>query len=67
MRWVKCGAVALLARRDETAAGKTGTLTRNAMWQQDAYRMIQRRAADASIKTRKSATTPSAPPASPHI
>jgi hypothetical protein len=27
-----------------TAAGKTGALTGNAMWQQDAYRMIQRRA-----------------------
>jgi hypothetical protein len=25
-----------------TAAGKTGALTGNAMWQQDAYRMIQR-------------------------
>ncbi len=36
-----------------TAAGKTGkTLTGNAMWQQDAYRMIQRRAATAGIKTR---------------
>jgi hypothetical protein len=35
-----------------TAAGKTGALTDNAMWQQDAYRMIQRRAADAGIKTR---------------
>jgi integrase/recombinase XerD len=35
-----------------TAAGKTGELTRNAMWQQDAYRMIQRRAADTGIKTR---------------
>jgi site-specific recombinase XerD len=35
-----------------TAVGKTGELTRNAMWQQDAYRMIQRRAADAGIKTR---------------
>jgi integrase len=35
-----------------TAAGKTGELTRNPMWQQDAYRMIQRRAADAGIKTR---------------
>jgi site-specific recombinase XerD len=34
-----------------TAAGKSGKLTRNAMWQQDAYRMIQRRAAAASIKT----------------
>jgi hypothetical protein len=28
--------VALLARRDETAAGKTGELTRNPMWRQDA-------------------------------
>jgi site-specific recombinase XerD len=35
-----------------TAAGKTGALTENAMWQQDAYRMIQRRAAVAGIKTR---------------
>ena len=35
-----------------TAAGKTGQLTGSAMWQQDAYRMIQRRAADAGIKTR---------------
>jgi site-specific recombinase XerD len=35
-----------------TVAGKTGALTGNAMWQQDAYRMIQRRAADAGIKTR---------------
>jgi site-specific recombinase XerD len=36
-----------------TAAGKTGTLTGNAMWQQDAYRMIQRRVeAAGSIKTR---------------
>jgi integrase/recombinase XerD len=35
-----------------TAAGKTGELTRNPMWQQDAYRMIQRRAADAGIKTK---------------
>jgi site-specific recombinase XerD len=35
-----------------TAAGKTGSLTGNAMWQQDAYRMIQCRASDASIKTR---------------
>jgi site-specific recombinase XerD len=35
-----------------TAAGKTGELTENPMWQQDAYRMIQRRAADAGIKTR---------------
>jgi len=35
-----------------TAAGKTGELTRNPMWQQDAYWMIQRRAADAGIKTR---------------
>jgi site-specific recombinase XerD len=35
-----------------TAAGKTGTLTANPMWQQDAYRMIQRRARAAAIKTR---------------
>ena len=35
-----------------TAVGKTGTLTRNPMWQQDAYRMIQRRARAAGIKTR---------------
>jgi integrase/recombinase XerD len=35
-----------------TAAGKTGELTGHAMWQQDAYRMIQRRAAVAGIKTR---------------
>jgi integrase len=34
-----------------TAAGKTGELTCNPMWQQDAYRMIQRRAA-AAVKTR---------------
>ena len=33
-------------------AGKTGELTHNGMWQQDAYRMIQRRAVDAGIKTR---------------
>jgi site-specific recombinase XerD len=35
-----------------TAAGKTGTLTGNAMWQQDAYRMVQRSAKAAGIKTR---------------
>ncbi len=35
-----------------TAAGKTGALTGNAMWQQDAYRIIQRRAETAGIKTR---------------
>jgi site-specific recombinase XerD len=35
-----------------TAAGKTGAFTTNAMWQQDAYRMIQRRAQAAGIKTR---------------
>ena len=34
-----------------TAAGKIGALTSNAMWQQDAYRMIQRRAGAAGIKT----------------
>ena len=31
---------------------KTGKLTRNAMWQQDAYRMIQRRSADTGLKTK---------------
>ncbi len=36
----------------ETAAGKTGTLTGKAMWQQDAYRMIQRRTRGTGIKTR---------------
>jgi len=35
-----------------TAAGKTGALNGTAMWQQDAYRMIQRRAGTAGIKTR---------------
>ena len=30
--------------------GKTGELTDNAMWQQDVYRMIQRREAAAGIK-----------------
>lgn len=35
-----------------TAVGKTGALTRNPMWQQDAYRMIQRRARAAGIKTK---------------
>ena len=35
-----------------TAAGKTGELTKNAMWQQDAYRMIQRPATEAGLKTR---------------
>src|SRR5271165_1710041 len=35
-----------------TAAGKTGTLTASPMWQQDAYRMIQRRARAAKIKTK---------------
>jgi integrase/recombinase XerD len=35
-----------------TAAGKSGALTGNAMWQQDAYRMIQRRARAAGLKTR---------------
>jgi hypothetical protein len=48
-------AAGIAADRDgplfRTAAGKTGTLTGNAMWQQDAYRMIQRRAAAADIKT----------------
>jgi len=35
-----------------TAVGKSGELTGNAMWQQDAYRMIQRRARAAGLKTR---------------
>jgi site-specific recombinase XerD len=35
-----------------TAAGKTGELTQNKMWQQDAYALIQRRAAAAGIKTK---------------
>ena len=35
-----------------TAAGKTGLLTGHPMWQQDAYRMIQRRARAAGIQTR---------------
>jgi len=36
-----------------TSADRAGDeLTRNAMWQQDAYRMIQRRAAKAGIKTK---------------
>jgi site-specific recombinase XerD len=35
-----------------TVAGRTGTLTGAPMWQQDAYRMIQRRAKAAGIKTR---------------
>jgi integrase/recombinase XerD len=36
----------------QTAAGKTGTLTGKTMWQQDAYRMIQRRTRRTGIKTR---------------
>jgi integrase/recombinase XerD len=35
-----------------TAAGKTGALTANKMWQVDAYRMIQRRPKAGGIKTR---------------
>jgi len=35
-----------------TAAGKTGPFTRNRLWQQDAYRMIQQHARAAGIKTR---------------
>ncbi len=35
-----------------TAAGRSGRLTSNRMWQQDAYRMIQRRAKAAGIETR---------------
>ena len=34
----------------QTAAGRTGQLTGNALWQQDAYRMIQRRAKAAGIQ-----------------
>ena len=36
----------------QTAAGKTGTLTGKAMWQQDAYCMIQRRTRRTGIKSR---------------
>ena len=36
----------------QTAVGKTGKLTGKPLWQQDAYRMIQRRAKAAGIKTR---------------
>ncbi len=36
----------------QTTAGRTGQLTGSAMWQQDAYRMIQRRARAAGIETR---------------
>ena len=35
-----------------TAAGRNGELTARPLWQQDAYRMIQRRARAAGIKTR---------------
>ena len=35
-----------------TRVGRTGQLTRKPLWQQDAYRMIQRRATAAGIKTR---------------
>ena len=35
-----------------TAAGRSGLLTANPLWQQDAYRMIQRRAKAAGIQTR---------------
>lgn len=35
-----------------TTGGRAGTLTGNAMWQQDGYRMIQRRARAAGIKTK---------------
>ena len=35
-----------------TMAGRSGQLTGNALWQQDAYRMIQRRAKEAGIKTK---------------
>jgi len=36
----------------QTFKGRTGVLTENFLWQQDAYRMIQRRAEAAGIKTR---------------
>jgi hypothetical protein len=42
----------LYAKQFRTAAGKIGALTGNAMWQQDAYYMIQRRAAYAGIKSK---------------
>ena len=35
-----------------TMAGRSGQLPDNPMWQQDAYRMIQRRAKEAGIKTK---------------
>ena len=35
-----------------TMAGRSGQLTGNSLWQQDAYRMIQRRAKEAGIKTK---------------
>ncbi len=35
----------------QTAAGQTGQLTGKAMWQQDAYRMIQRRTRGTGVKT----------------
>jgi len=35
-----------------TTGGRAGLLTANAMWQQDGYRMIQRRARAAGIKTK---------------
>jgi len=34
------------------SCGRRGSLTKTAMWQQDAYRMIQRRAKAAGIKTK---------------
>jgi site-specific recombinase XerD len=35
-----------------TVAGRTGQLTNNSLWQQDGYRMIQKRALTAGIKTK---------------
>lgn len=35
-----------------TTAGRTGSLTTNPLWQQDAYRMIQKRAKAAGIQTK---------------
>ena len=50
-----------------SAVGRTGTLTAKAMNRIDAWRMIQRRAAEASVRAPGSAAIPSAPRASPPI
>ena len=49
-----------------TTVRRTGVLTDRAMTQSDAWRMLQRRARNAVFQ-RRSAITPSAPPASPPI